>query len=120
MCTISVLSLPTIGARSSRAWWKTPRPSSPSAASPTMATRRGRGAASGPRGLRIKGRIRQILRPTNQEPWGEVVADLNRVLRGWARYFAYGTRLMAYRAVDHYVWERTGRRSARSYGGLAA
>jgi RNA-directed DNA polymerase len=56
---------------------------------------------------RIKGRIRQILRPTNQEPWEEVVADLNRVLRGWARYFAYGTRLMAYRAVDHYVWERT-------------
>ncbi len=55
---------------------------------------------------RIKGRIRQILRPTNQEPWAEVVADLNRVLRGWARYFAYGTRLMAYRAVDHYVWER--------------
>jgi Group II intron, maturase-specific domain len=55
---------------------------------------------------RIKGRIRQILRPTNQEPWEEVVADLNRVLRGWARYSAYGTRLMAYRAVDHYVWER--------------
>lgn len=55
---------------------------------------------------RIKGRIRQVLRPTNQEPWEEVVADLNRALRGWARYFAYGTRLMAYRAVDHYVWER--------------
>jgi RNA-directed DNA polymerase len=55
---------------------------------------------------RIKGRIRQILRPTNQEPWEEVVVDLNRVLRGWARYFAYGTRLVAYRAVDHYVWER--------------
>lgn len=55
---------------------------------------------------RIKGRIRQILRPTNQEPWEEVVVDLNRVLRGWARYFSYGTRLMAYRAVDHYVWER--------------
>ena len=55
---------------------------------------------------RIKGRIRQLLRPTNQEPWEEVVTDLNRVLRGWARYFTYGTRLMAYRAVDHYVWER--------------
>jgi RNA-directed DNA polymerase len=55
---------------------------------------------------RIKGRIRQILRPSNQAPWEEVVAELNPVLRGWAQYFAYGTRLMAYRAVDHYVWER--------------
>ena len=38
--------------------------------------------------------------------WEEVIAELNPVLRGWAQYFAYGTRLMAYRAVDHYVWER--------------
>jgi RNA-directed DNA polymerase len=55
---------------------------------------------------RIKGRLRQILRPSNQAPWAEVVADLNAVLRGWAHYFAYGTRLMAYRAVDHYVYAR--------------
>jgi Retron-type reverse transcriptase len=55
---------------------------------------------------RVKGRIRQILRPGNQAPWDEVRGELNRVLRGWANYFAYGTRLMAYRAVDHYVYER--------------
>jgi RNA-directed DNA polymerase len=55
---------------------------------------------------RIKGRIRQILRPSNQAPWEEVVVELNAVLRGWAHYFSYGTRLMAYRAVDHYVYER--------------
>jgi RNA-directed DNA polymerase len=55
---------------------------------------------------RIKGRIRAILRPTNQAPWEAVVADLNPVLRGWAHYFSYGTRWLAYRAVDHYVSER--------------
>ena len=55
---------------------------------------------------RVKGRIREILRPSNQAPWAEVVADLNSVLRGWAHYFSYGTRLMAYRAVDHHVYER--------------
>ena len=55
---------------------------------------------------RIKGRIRQILRPSNQAPWAEVVQELNPVLRGWANHFSYGTRLMAYRAVDHYVYER--------------
>ena len=55
---------------------------------------------------RVKGRIRQILRPGNQAPWEVVVADLNSVLRGWAHYFSYGTRWLAYRAVDHYVYER--------------
>jgi RNA-directed DNA polymerase len=55
---------------------------------------------------RVKGRIRQILRPGNQAPWGEVKDELNRVLRGWANYFSYGTRFLAYRAVDHYVYER--------------
>jgi RNA-directed DNA polymerase len=52
---------------------------------------------------RIEGRIREILRPSNLAPWDAVVRELNRVLQGWAQHFAYGTRLMAYRAVDHYV-----------------
>jgi len=54
---------------------------------------------------RVKGRIRQILRPGNQGTWDEVKGELNRAVRGWANYFAYGTRLMAYRAVDHYVYD---------------
>jgi len=53
---------------------------------------------------RVKGRIRAILRPGNQAPWAEVQQELNRVLRGWASYFSLGTRLMAYRAVDNYVY----------------
>ena len=32
-----------------------------------------------------------------------MTADLNRRLRGWATYFAYGTRVAAYRGIDHYV-----------------
>jgi RNA-directed DNA polymerase len=55
---------------------------------------------------RVKGGIRQILRPGNQAPWEMIVVDLNSVLRGWAHYFSYGTRWLAYRAVDHYVYER--------------
>ena len=55
---------------------------------------------------RIKGRIRQILAPANHAPWEDVVTQLNPVLRGWAAYFSYGTRLMAYRAVDQYVQQR--------------
>jgi len=38
--------------------------------------------------------------------WEEVWDRLNRVLVGWSSYFSYGTRLMAYRAVDNHVCER--------------
>lgn len=55
---------------------------------------------------RIKGRIRQMLGPVNHEPWEDVVSDLNAARRGWAAYFSYGTRLMAYRVVDRYVETR--------------
>jgi RNA-directed DNA polymerase len=52
---------------------------------------------------RVKAGIRAVLRPGNHARWPEVAADLNRRLRGWATYFGYGTRGLAYRAIDHYV-----------------
>ena len=52
---------------------------------------------------RLKDRIGELLVPSNTAPWREVRDRLNQQLRGWANYFAYGTRLMAYRAVDHHV-----------------
>ena len=55
---------------------------------------------------RAKERIAALLSPSNQNPWEEVVGRLNRVLRGWANYFRYGTRLRAYRAIDNYVYHR--------------
>jgi RNA-directed DNA polymerase len=54
---------------------------------------------------RLKARVGEILVPSNTAPWGEVRVRLNHLLRGWAGYFAYGTRLMAYRAADHNVYE---------------
>lgn len=52
---------------------------------------------------RVKATVRTVLRPGNHERWPDVAADLNRRLRGWATYFSYGTRGLAYRAIDHYV-----------------
>src|SRR4051794_12643958 len=50
--------------------------------------------------------VGDLLVRRNVAPWSEVRDRLNRILRGWSNYFGYGTRLMAYRAVDHYVNER--------------
>ena len=54
---------------------------------------------------RLKTKIGEILVPGNLKPWPEVCNRLNAVLRGWSAYFSYGTRLMAYRAVDNYVYD---------------
>src|SRR3954470_18706671 len=54
---------------------------------------------------RLKGRVGEIMISSNVAPWGEVRNRLNHLLRGWASYFSYGTRLMAYRAADHHVYE---------------
>ena len=54
---------------------------------------------------RVKLRVRQILRSGNMGRWPLVRDRVNRVLVGWSNYFSYGTRLMAYRAVDQYVYD---------------
>jgi RNA-directed DNA polymerase len=54
---------------------------------------------------RLRTKIEEILVPANLKPWPEVCKQLNATLRGWSEYFSYGTRLMAYRAVDNYVYE---------------
>lgn len=58
---------------------------------------------------RLKTAVCAVLRADWQAPWSDVVTRLNRLLRGWARYFSYGTRLMAYRAADDYVYNSVRR-----------
>jgi RNA-directed DNA polymerase len=40
---------------------------------------------------------------------------LNRLLTGWSAYFGYGSRLPAYRAVDHHVYDRVRHFLARRH-----
>ena len=56
--------------------------------------------------LRIKTKIGDILVAGNKGKWPDVRDRLNRLLLGWSAYFGYGTRLQAYRAVDHHVYDR--------------
>jgi len=54
---------------------------------------------------RIKQAVADLFEENRTAPWSEVQGRLNRKLKGWSGYFSYGTRLMAYRAVDNYVYE---------------
>ncbi|HYX45277.1 MAG TPA: group II intron reverse transcriptase/maturase [Sphingomicrobium sp.] len=64
---------------------------------------------------RIKTKIGDLLRPGEKGPWPEVRARLNRLLTGWSAYFGYGSRLPAYRAVDHHVYDRVRHFLARRH-----
>jgi RNA-directed DNA polymerase len=60
------------------------------------------GASPSPKSVqRLKTRVVEILNPCNVASWDKVCARLNHLLRGWATYFGYGTRLLAYRADNH-------------------
>ena len=55
---------------------------------------------------RVKRKVGAMLGSNHVRPWEEVRNQLNWPLRGWSGYFHYGTRLMAYRAVDNYVLDK--------------
>jgi len=55
---------------------------------------------------RLKAKVANLLTPGHTEPWEEVRDTLNRSLRGWSNYFAYGTCRPAFRGMDQYVTER--------------
>jgi RNA-directed DNA polymerase len=55
---------------------------------------------------RLRRKVNEVLVPGNKETWPEVCERLNRILRGWSNYFSYGSRLLAYRAVDNHVADR--------------
>jgi RNA-directed DNA polymerase len=55
---------------------------------------------------RLKATVANLLTPGHTEPWEEVRDRLNRSLRGWSNYFAYGTCRPAFRGMDQYVTER--------------
>jgi RNA-directed DNA polymerase len=54
---------------------------------------------------RLRQKVGDLLTPNNVSPWPEVRDRLNAVLRGWSNYFSCGDRYMAYRAVDHCVYD---------------
>lgn len=55
---------------------------------------------------RLKQALREVLHPGNHAPQEDVVASVNRKLRGWKAYFRLGARASAYRSIDTYTRHR--------------
>jgi RNA-directed DNA polymerase len=84
----------------------------------------------------IRGKVKAITAPRSRlrQPIGQLVSELNPVLRGWCNYFRWGNSAGKFTQIDRYVQERlalldnkkrqrAGRRwgeehSAAWYGGL--
>jgi RNA-directed DNA polymerase len=65
------------------------------------------GASPSPKSVqRVKTKVSNLLASSNKARWPDVRDRLNRLIGGWSAYFNYGTRLIAYRAVDNHVYER--------------
>src|SRR5208282_4373903 len=54
----------------------------------------------------IRKKTDETLRRGRNESWAIIRDELNRVLRGWASYFAYGSPHKAFRLVAAHVTER--------------
>lgn len=55
---------------------------------------------------KIREKVSETLWRGRTERWEVIRDELNRLLRGWARYFAYGSPQAAFRRVDIHVTER--------------
>jgi RNA-directed DNA polymerase len=67
---------------------------------------------------RVRDRVRGILAPRHRlpKPVGQIVSEVNRVVRGWAAYFRVGNSTRKFRDVDNYVRERLARFLAKKAG----
>ena len=54
----------------------------------------------------IKEAVAEVLQRGNMDPWPEIARVLNRKIRGWAKYFSYGSTWKSYREVERYVEQR--------------
>ncbi len=66
----------------------------------------------------IKDKVKEkTYRSTRYQDLGELIADLNRSLAGWANYFRHGVSKATFSAVDSYVWSRLMRWTRAKYAG---
>jgi RNA-directed DNA polymerase len=66
----------------------------------------------------IKDKVKaKTYRSTCYQDLGELIANLNRSLAGWANYFRHGVSKATFSAVDSFVWGRLMRWTRAKYAG---
>jgi RNA-directed DNA polymerase len=66
----------------------------------------------------IKDKVKiKTYRSTRYQDLGELIADVNRSLAGWANYFRHGASKATFGAVDSFVWSRLMRWIRAKYAG---
>ncbi|MEU1449252.1 group II intron reverse transcriptase/maturase [Streptomyces mirabilis] len=66
----------------------------------------------------IKDKVKvKTYRSTRYQDLGELIADVNRSLVGWANYFRHGVSKATFSAVDSFVWGRLMRWTRAKYAG---
>jgi RNA-directed DNA polymerase len=54
----------------------------------------------------LKGKIRALTRRTSQQDLGYVLARLNMVMHGWARFFRHAVAKQTFSMLDYFTWRR--------------
>ena len=57
----------------------------------------------------LKAKIRALTRRTSQQDLGYVLARLNMVMHGWARFFRHAVAKQTFSMLDYYTWRRVAR-----------
>ena len=77
---------------------------------PLMSRRKGKyylGATVSKKAMeKVREKVSEMLKPGRPEPWEEIRDEVNRMLKGWANYFWFGTPRPAFHSLDTHVTER--------------
>jgi RNA-directed DNA polymerase len=57
----------------------------------------------------LKAKIRALTRRTSQQDLGYVLARLNMVMHGWARFFRHAVAKKTFSMLDYFTWRRVTR-----------
>jgi len=57
----------------------------------------------------LKAKIRALTRRTSQQDLGYVLARLNMVMHGWARFFRHAVAKQTFSTLDYFTWRRVAR-----------